>query len=203
MKHALIAFLLLAATGSTATAAPGFDRWLDSIDQRGWRLVAVSEPLGQALLLGPMKRQSDGADLTFVRYEFMDGGPLHSIVATDQINCKSGDMTRLSVTGYVDNNLKGASKTEAAGGATVRPVKSEFASEEFQYACGMARVVAIRSVAESSTGDPEAVVCETSIKLGSLVPVRTCISRREAEARRNSGRDWLEQEQRWSHRPWY
>lgn len=188
------------ATAAAATeriAADKFDQWIDSLNQKGWRLVSISEPEQQALLIGPTLPGAKGLNITQVRYELMDG-PYRSLVASDAINCATREIRRVGVTGYPQNNMAGAPVTASASLPELKPPSYSFQQGEVAYACGLATVEPIK-VATTADPDPEPgerVVCFTENPIGSLVPQRYCAKKKDVDQARKEWRDALERVQR-------
>ena len=96
LKRMVLGACAALAAAGVAHAGSQFDDWLGGLSQNGWRLVAVSEPLKQALLLGTTDPGPKGLMVTHVRYEFMDG-QWRSLVADDAINCETREIKRVKV----------------------------------------------------------------------------------------------------------
>lgn len=191
-----MALAACAAFGLTAAAHAGsqFDDWMASLSQNGWRLVALSEPLKQALLLGSTEQTPEGRMVIHVRYEFMDG-QWRSLVADDSINCETREIKRVKVTGYGANNMGGQATVQPANLPEMKVTPDTFQAGEVGYACSTYKAVPVKAN-EKRTDDAEKMICRSENPIGSVVPVRICRRKGDIEQARKDDRDKVEQIQR-------
>jgi hypothetical protein len=188
------AALALSTTAVATTAA--FDAWVGGLSQNGWRLIAVSEPLKAAMLMGPDTTDATGRRITTVRYEFMGGtgGGYGALVAHDAIDCKAGTIDRLKVTGYQGNNLAGQAAEQTVTGQPFSAAPDSFQQEEAHYACGLATTLKIATASPDPKKKPPAddankMICRSEAVVGSIVPIRRCETKLQAELRRKEDQD--------------
>jgi hypothetical protein len=188
-----IATTALATAASATTAA--FDAWVGGLSQNGWRLVAVSEPLKAAMLMGPDSQDATGRRITTVRYEFMGatGGGYGALVARDAIDCKAGTIDRVKVTGYQGNNLTGQASEQTVSGQPFTAAPDSFQQEEAHYACGLATTLKIANASldpkKKPADDNNKMICRSEAVVGSIVPIRRCETKLQAELRRKEDQD--------------
>lgn len=191
-----IALAACAALGAAtvAHADSRFDDWLASLTQSGWRLVALSEPLQQALLLGSTEQTPDGLMVIHVRYEMMDG-QWRSLVADDAINCATREIKRVKVTGYGANNMSGQPTVQPANLPEMKVTPDTFQEGEVSYACSTYKAVPVKT-ADKRTDEQEKMICRSEMPIGSNVPVRVCRRKGDIERVAKDDRDKVEQMQR-------
>jgi hypothetical protein len=197
------AVLALGAAGAASAASEAFDNWVQGLSQNGWRLIAVSEPLKAAMLMGPDGADPAGRRITSVRYEFMgpSGGGYGALVAQDAIDCKAGTIDRVRVTGYQGNNLTGQASEQKVSGQPFSAAPDSFQQEEAHYACGLATTLKVATASPDPKKKPPAddankMTCHTEAVLGSSIPVRRCETKLQAAERRREDQDAVDRGQR-------
>jgi hypothetical protein len=204
MLGAAVALGVAALGPSTAAMASSeaYSNWVQGLTQNGWRLVAESEPLKAALLMGPDSTDATGRRITAARYEFMDQagqGGWKTLVVNDAIDCKVGTIARVKVIGYPANNLGGQAVEQKAEAQPVTASPNSFLEEEVHYACGMATTLHIAAAPadpKKKVDDPNKMICHTEAVLGSTIPVRRCETKLQAAERRHDDQEAVERGQR-------